>query len=48
MGEICNPCMEFKFFWLSKLYLWMDRTDLFKISKLVYSARVIVMSLYGS
>ena len=26
----------------------MDRADLFKISKLVYGARVIVTSLYGS
>jgi len=26
----------------------MDRTDLFKISKLVYGARVIVTSLYGN
>ena len=26
----------------------MDRIDLFKISKLVYGARVIVTSLYGN
>ena len=26
----------------------MDRTELFKISKLVYIARVIVTSLYGN
>ena len=26
----------------------MDRTDLFKISKLVYGARVIVTNLYGN
>ena len=26
----------------------MDRTDLFKISKLVYGARVIVTRLYGN
>ena len=33
---------------MSKLYIWADRTDLFKISKLVYGARVIVTSLYGN
>jgi len=48
MGEIYNPCMGFKLFWLSKLYICMDRTHLFKISKLVCGARVIVTSLYGS
>ena len=32
---------------MSKLHNWVDRTDLFKISKLVYVARVIVTSLYG-
>ena len=49
MKEICNQCKEFKFFCLlSKLYIWVDRTDLFKISKLVYGARVIVTSLYGN
>jgi hypothetical protein len=31
-----------------KLYVWVDRTDLFKISKSVYGARVIVTSLYGN
>jgi len=30
---------------LSKLYIRVDRTALFKISKLVYGARVIVTSL---
>ena len=45
MGEIYN--LSF-FCLLSKLYIWVDRTDLFKISKLVYGARVIIMSLYGS
>ena len=33
---------------LSKLYIWVDRTDLFKISKLVYGARASVTSLYGN
>ena len=33
---------------MSKYYVWVDRTDLFKISKLVYGARVIVTSLYGN
>jgi len=37
-----------KFCSLSKLYVLVDRTDLFKISKLVYGARVIVTSLYGN
>jgi len=50
MKEIYNQSMEFKFlFWLlSKLYIRVDRTDLFKISKLVYDARVTVTSLYGN
>jgi len=49
MKEIYNQCMEFKFFCLlSKLCIWVGRTDLFKISKLVYGARVIVTSLYGN
>ena len=39
--------MEIKLFCLSKLYNWLDRTDLFKISKLVYGARVIVTSWCG-
>jgi len=48
MKEVYNQCMEFKFLFclLSKLYIRVDRTDLFKISKLVYGARVIVKSLY--
>jgi len=33
---------------LSKLYIWVERTDLFKISKLIYGARVIITSLYGN
>ena len=37
-----------KFCSLPKLYVWVDRTDLFKISKLVYGARVIVTSLNGN
>ena len=37
-----------KFCSFSKLYVLVDRTDLFKISKLVYGARVIVTSLYGN
>ena len=48
MGEFCNPCMEIKILWLSILYIWIDRKDLFKLSKLVFGARVIVTSLYGS
>ena len=49
MEEIYNQCMAFKFFCLlSKLYIWVDRTDLFKISKLVYGARIIVTSLYAN
>ena len=47
MEEIYNQCTEFVFFSLSKLYIWVDRTDLFKISKVVYGARVIVTSLFG-
>jgi len=31
-----------------KLYIRVDRTDLFKIRKLFYDARVIVTSLYGN
>jgi len=41
MGEICNPVYEFKFFFVKIVHL-VDRTDLFKISKLAYGARVIV------
>ena len=48
MEEICNLCLEFKLSWLSKLYILLDRKDLFKIIKLIYGARVIVTSLYGS
>ena len=50
MKEIYNQCMEFKFLFclLSKLYIRVDRTDLFKISKLVYGARVTVTRLYGN
>ena len=33
---------------LSKLYIWVERADLFKINKLVYGVRVIVTSLYGN
>ena len=53
MKEISNQCTDFKFFCLfvcllSKSYIWVDRTDLFKIIKLVYGARVIVTILYGN
>jgi len=50
MKEIYNQCMEFKilFCLLSKLYIRVDRTGLFKISKLVYGASVIVTSLCGN
>jgi len=33
---------------MSKLYIWVDRIDIFKISNLVYGARVFVTSLYGN
>jgi len=42
--------MELKFFFclLSRLYIQVERTELFKISKLVYGERVSVTSLYGN
>ena len=45
MGEIYNQCMSFSF--LSKLYIWVDRTDLFKISKAVYGPTETVTSLWS-
>jgi len=38
--------MSFSF--LSKLYIYVDRTDLFKISKVVYGPRETVKSLWSN
>jgi len=47
-GRFISSVWSLIFLLLPKLYIWVDRTDLFKISKLVYGARVIVTRLYGS
>jgi len=42
MGEICNRYMEFVSFFRCQNCTLVDRTDLYKISKIVYGAKKIV------
>jgi hypothetical protein len=40
MGEIYNQCMSLGLLLVVKIVHLVDRTDLFKISKFVYGAKV--------
>ena len=47
MGEVYNRCMEFVFFGCQNVIL-VDKTDLCKISKLVYGDKEIVTCCIAS
>jgi hypothetical protein len=47
MREIYNRCMELSYLWGVKILKLVDRTDLFKISNLVYGGRESVLSVYS-
>ena len=47
MGEVYNRYMEFFFLGVKTVYL-VDRTDLCKISKLLYGDKEIVTCLYST